>query len=278
MSRNYYDNPFKQATRSPKRSTHANRNDDASTIDMAKEALSVFKAQSRERQSRKKKSKDSSKIPRLLEFGTVHITQTNDSSDIEELFNKKFDIKQNHKKQHSPKPHKIQERHIEERKVINESSEIHIIEDSSTGPSAIMKERDIPSIQLDVRDAKELHTLDIAEDIIMPPKGSKHSDRKKESESESMSLTFTMLTLDNNNNQSNLKQRRHTRRRKIKAPKLAYDPPPITNDSEVPDTWNGKVDREMAYQAFCNTHKNEISTPEEIEQYIIDYIRKNNRK
>lgn len=263
---NYIPNPFRRRQQSV--------NEDSASTFTARDQLSVFQSKKSEKSAKRKKNERNSQIPGILEFGTIHIESCSDSSDTDNRFQKIFNKKQssiNPNTSHTTKKHKKQDN---TQKTQTEYSEVQLIENSSTEVSSIMIPRDKISVKLDLRDADQLHTLDLADDIIMPPKAAVSKGKKKESESEPLSTTFTLPTIDNNDLSQN-KGKKRSRKRHTKAPKLAYDPAPATTDSYVPTNINGKITRELAYQVFYNTHKDEISTPEEIEQFIDEYIRKN---
>ena len=59
-----------------------------------------------------------------------------------------------------------------------------------------------------------------------------------------------------------------------KPPKLAIDPPPITDDSI---SFADIVTREKALDAFYKANTNKITTPEEVELFLGEVMKKNRK-
>ena len=262
-------------------------------IDLSHESISVFGE--RRKQKRKRSNKVSNQIqntpqgqlPGIYDFGSITITQCPDSSDSEDPFKKTFSTKPRKPFLPHQKPQKSPYRDHNNSKLQNQqkitisndfghsySTEFKIT-GSNSNLSAIKQTKVLPQMQFP--EESGMHSLNF-EDIIQPPKGAYQQKiiggKPKESDEESLSLTVGTLfsTLDV------LSPRNKNKKRHTKAPKLSFDPPPITYDEDTPTSFNGKITREDAYRAFYMTHKNEISTPDEIERFIYNYMKKMNRK
>ena len=224
-------------------------------------------------------------LPGIFDFGSVKITQCMDSSESEDLFKKTFTKKKGERKtflqQHQEdqamkKRNSIQNREKAPPKEV-EKHHTYSTEFKLTGSSSNLSQinpppKELP--QMHFPDHSGMISLEI-EDIIQPPKDAyiqTIQKTKKESDEESLTLGTLFSTLD-------VLSPRNRRKKHTKAPRLSFDPAPITcDDDNTPSSFNGKVTREDAYRAFYMNHKNEISTPEEVEQFIRQYMKKMNKR
>ena len=131
--------------------------------------------------------------------------------------------------------------------------------------SKLTKAQSSPSLFQLLNNQNGFITLSLDENIIQPPDEKndspllettkKDSNKATNDDNQSFNLTLTLDPL----------MEKHPKSHK-KAPKLSFDPPPITNDDDmtIPDEFS----REDIKNAFFNMHKNEITTPEEFDEFV----------
>ena len=225
-------------------------------------------------------------IPGILEFGSIKITQCMESSESEDLFKKTFTKKkgerktfiQQHQEDQAQKNRNTSQLKDRKANIEAEANHTYSTEFKITSSSTNLSQINPPSKvlpQMHLPEQSGIVSLEI-EDIIQPPKGANiqllQKGKNKETDEESFTLGTLFSTID-------LLSPRNKRTKHTKAPRLSFDPAPITCDEDnTPSSFNGKITREDAYRAFYMSHKNEISTPEEVEQFIYQYMKKMNRR
>ena len=202
---------------------------------------SIKLEKSKEQQSKRNYKQSPEKRQRfgLLDFGTIKITPVKDST-----------------------KHKKKKRIYYE----NSGEDEEIIKQNKSLSPKLTKAQSTPSLFHLQNIHNGLVTLSIDENTIQPLQENDDSplvelngrNHNKEIADDNQSLNLT-LTLDMDKQLPQHKQHK-------KAPKLSFDPPPLTNDDDI--TIPDEFSREDIKTAFFNMHKNEITTPEEFDAFI----------
>ena len=136
-----------------------------------------------------------------------------------------------------------------------------LIEDSFLfSPTKPKENTKIDEIKFNFSESKEMHSLSYSGDDKYQPKNEKQT---KDVTDYCPSLTSEIT------NEKNMKSPKHR-----KPPKLAFDPPPLTDDSI---NFTDIVTKEKALDAFYRANSNKITTPEEAELFLGKVMKKNRK-
>ena len=140
---------------------------------------------------------------------------------------------------------------------------------NENSPKKLYKTMSTPSL-IFLPIENDFETLELDDGFINPPDEKNEVDsplvdvsKKEHTDDEIPSLT---LTID-----SYIEKPKQVRK-KSKAPKLSFDPDPITNDEDL--LLSGDYSKEDVREAYFNIHKNEITTPEDFEKFYHNLIKK----